>query len=178
MSPDELHRVTMAVSEWVRLRDRPDYSAALTPAEVQHSALLQRLLMGKPALAEPPPRSYSYPWYDLIENGHSTCECWEMTDEQLSTMGRTEPTLVVNQSPWTILRKDGDAFVVTHPRAPGEWIVRPGTDEELDIPAIKAGTAKGVAWSVVNATDDPEAQIAGIIKFRRDWGWRILRLTA
>lgn len=170
MTPDELQRITKAVSEWVRLRDRPDYTAALTPAEVEHSALLRRLLSGQSALPEPPPRSYSYPWYELIENGISTCECWEMTDEQRSVWGGRGPTLIVNQTPWELLRKEGDTFIVTHERAPGEWRVRPGTDEELDIAAVRNGTAKGVAWGV--ATDNPEL-IEDIIRFRREWGWRI-----
>lgn len=176
MTPEDIRLATKAVSDWVRIRDRPDYNAPLTPAEVEHSALLRRLLGGKPALPDPPPRSFSYPWYELIEDGRSTCECWEMTAEQRKVWGRTEPTLVVNQSPtWTILRKEGEAFIVTNPRAPGEWRVRPGTDEEIDLAGILAGTASGIAWDVVNASSNREAQIEGIIEGRRKWGWRIER---
>ena len=46
-----------------------------TFADAVHSALLKRLLDGKQALPEPPPRSYSYPWYELVENGYENrCE--------------------------------------------------------------------------------------------------------
>lgn len=37
--------------------------------EMEHSSLLRRLLEGKEPFDEPPPRSYSYPWYELLENG-------------------------------------------------------------------------------------------------------------
>jgi len=43
-------------------------------ADIQHSALLYRLLSGKPLLPDPPPKAYSYPWYELAEGENCRAE--------------------------------------------------------------------------------------------------------
>lgn len=113
-----------AMSEWVRIRTSHGYRAELTPAEVDHSALLRRLLSGKPPLPEPPPRSFSYPWYELIETGEDTCFVEIITEHvALWNHGSPEdPVIIVNQNPeWRLQRRDGEDLIVTNPRAPGEW---------------------------------------------------------
>lgn len=56
--------------EWAQLKG--DFGLL---ADISHSALLDRLLSGKAALPTPPPKSFSYPWYALIENGRDdNCE--------------------------------------------------------------------------------------------------------
>jgi hypothetical protein len=60
--------------------------------DIEHSALLRRLLQGKALLPDPPPLACGYPWYELIESGEGTAfavkECHE----------GSEPRLLVNQS--------------------------------------------------------------------------------
>jgi len=73
---DEQREVLEKVKQWLRVRiehqDAPqevkDVWQQLT-ADIDHSALLGRLLDGKEPLDIPPPLSYSYPWYELVENG-------------------------------------------------------------------------------------------------------------
>jgi hypothetical protein len=51
-----------AMATWIRTAKRPP-----TSADVDHSALLRRLLEGKPLLPKAPPLRMSYPWYELGE---------------------------------------------------------------------------------------------------------------
>jgi len=50
-----------------------------TAADIGLSALLGRILSGRAPLPSPPPRAYSYPWYDLVEldGPHWAYEMWE-----------------------------------------------------------------------------------------------------
>ena len=92
--------------------------------EMEHSALLQRLIEGKNPLPEPPPLSFSYPWYDLIDKG------WAVPFEVLDSKGTCaektfgDRALFINQTRWRIVRrpKKGE-WVVRHIRAPGLWRV-------------------------------------------------------
>jgi hypothetical protein len=47
---------------WLELRNS---SAVPSAADLDHSALLRRLLDGERAFKVPPPRAHSYPWYEL-----------------------------------------------------------------------------------------------------------------
>lgn len=49
---------------WIALYTKKMVSSNLASGK---SALLKRLLSGKGALIHPPPKSYGYPWYDLVE---------------------------------------------------------------------------------------------------------------
>lgn len=73
--------------EWLLMSDGSLMQAA-------KSALFARLLEGKPALIHPPPTSYSYPWYAVIEEPgpHQVCV-------NGSTDGRT---VGLNQCAWAI----------------------------------------------------------------------------
>lgn len=53
--------VAQKVGEWI------DISGRRSSPDATHSALLQRLLSGKPALEKAPPLNMSYPWYELGE---------------------------------------------------------------------------------------------------------------
>lgn len=70
MTPEE-KRIVTATLEWVRLKALGEHKITLplpTPADVDHSSLLLRLLAGKEPFENPPPRAYSYPWYRLLED--------------------------------------------------------------------------------------------------------------
>jgi hypothetical protein len=86
--------------------------------DIEHSALLQRLLQGKEPLPHPPPLACAYPWYELIESGAGTAfdvQEWPHPEE-----GGT-PRLLINQSAqWRILEKVGaQEWIVTY-REDGE----------------------------------------------------------
>lgn len=75
------------------------------------SALFARLLNGQEALPFPPPRSYSYPWYSVIEK-----EGWHRVHVEAHSSNREEVrnqgfsrTLSLNQCGWNIKSLNGPA---------------------------------------------------------------------
>jgi len=79
------------------LRDLGEISRGV--AGHQKSALFARLLAGKPALPNPPPTSFGYPWYSVIEDEGPF---------QVSIKGMTLPfddrkgIITINQCPWLL----------------------------------------------------------------------------
>jgi len=73
---DEIQQATLnVVKRWLKIRGKPGDTQLC--ADIDHSALLVRLLDGKEPLPAPPPRANSYPWYDLIESGKGEAmEVW------------------------------------------------------------------------------------------------------
>lgn len=76
LRPEQLARWDAAVAEYVRVRAANRVAAGLLLDErlpidghpgSAKSALFARLLNGKAALPYPPPTSYSYPWYAVVE---------------------------------------------------------------------------------------------------------------
>lgn len=55
-----------AMSKYIRILEEQKKRSP-TPADIDHSALLNRLLSGKEPLPEPPPLFYGYPCYGLEE---------------------------------------------------------------------------------------------------------------
>jgi len=99
---DETQQATLdAVKLWLKIRGKPD--DAQLCADIDHSALLARLLDGKEPLPAPPPRAFSYPWYDLIESGKGDAmEVWRHPPNA--------DTISINQSgQWAVIeaRDDG-----------------------------------------------------------------------
>jgi hypothetical protein len=60
-----------AFNTYLRILEKENNGKHFPPnhADIEHSALLNRLLDGKDALPEPPPRMFSYPNYELVETG-------------------------------------------------------------------------------------------------------------
>lgn len=78
-------------------------------ANIEHSSLLTRLLRGGKALDHPPPRSFSYPWYRLVEDGgENGCEVW-VDDWQ------GERRVVINQAVWDLLDEQPDRITASWP---------------------------------------------------------------
>lgn len=65
-------------------------------ADIDHSALLQRLMSGKAPLPFAPPRAFSYPWYDLYDK---PTEDHVAVDVHVNLAG----TVVINQSTWKLV---------------------------------------------------------------------------
>lgn len=70
---------------------------------IYKSALFHRMMEGKDPLPVPPPRSYSYPWYSLIEDGYGfPYEVWK--EEQMFGF----PAIGIDQSIWKLEEELGD----------------------------------------------------------------------
>jgi hypothetical protein len=115
--------VQRALHEWLDIRGREQQEVPTTwrqlQADVAHSALLARLLAGKAPLPQAPPRSYSYPWYSLIENGgEGDCEVY-MNGAAAETVHGAVVT--INQSHWELVACSANVWIVRHPGAPGAW---------------------------------------------------------
>lgn len=106
--------------EWIQIAHKEGYfdflervngkeGMSILYNEIWHSALLERLLHGKDALPQPPPRAFSYPWYFLLEHGSDT-----VTDIGFWKDG----TVAINQGSYLIEEKISD----------NEYILRYGND--------------------------------------------------
>lgn len=71
LSPETQYAVKAAFIEWVETARAAGYEPIARwdnfLAEVDHSALLQRLLQGKLPLPVPPPKRHAYPDYEAVE---------------------------------------------------------------------------------------------------------------
>lgn len=121
--------------KWLAIREEngiplPTELMSLT-IDAHKSALLRRMLSGKQPFPIPPPKAFSYPWYDLIEKGWAEpFEVYEPTGWAKGITGY--PALVIDQSPWLVINKISDEeWIVTYmyghfekqERAPGQWHV-------------------------------------------------------
>lgn len=71
---------------------------------IRKSALFHRLMEGKEALPVPPPRSYSYPWYSLIEDGYGfPYEVWKDENNMFGF-----PAVGIDQSIWKLEEELGE----------------------------------------------------------------------
>lgn len=113
------------LTRWLQIRTENGYDM---PRDISHfkitclkSALLHRMLEGKEPFPIPPPRAFSYPWYDLIENGIAhPYEVWA-ADDEISFVLTDYPALVIDQSPWKILEKlEEDSWIITYQYGPDE----------------------------------------------------------
>lgn len=100
---------------WLKIRelgmgDFPASTDGLLLA-MYKSALLQRMMEGKDPLPVPPPKTFSYPWYSLIEEGIGyPTDVWEAEGIEEQIFGKA---VVINQYPWNLIEKVG----------PENWIV-------------------------------------------------------
>jgi hypothetical protein len=66
MEETEQKRILDCVAKWLDIKNKYRGDVTTGP-DVQHSALLRRLLEGKEPLPEPPPLMNSYPDYNAVE---------------------------------------------------------------------------------------------------------------
>lgn len=98
------------VVTWIRTMSAAGHHGQWpSAADIDHSALLARIRAGKRPLDEPPPKSFSYPWYALMEPGNESieqkCEVAEMEWEHgkgFDGQALQMTMLVINQSLWLI----------------------------------------------------------------------------
>ncbi len=101
-----------ALHKWLDIRQRWGRPAGTDAsqffADLDHSALFQRILTAATIFPEPPPLSHSYPNYRLIEQGwDEPMEVW--TDPKMTGAD----TIIIDQSKWKIIE------TIT----PTEWVV-------------------------------------------------------
>lgn len=83
---------------------------------IYHSSLLKRLLEGKPPLPEPPPKSFGYPNYELVETGY--CEPYSVFEIQKGKQTK----IVIDQAPYNLVKKVSDSeWIVLWPTMPCVW---------------------------------------------------------
>lgn len=114
MISDEQQRVLNAIKRWLSVAGKEGYwgETGLVHfqqlcADIDHSALLRRLIEGKQPLPIPPPRAIGYPWYDIIERGHATV--FEVLVREADNY------ILIEQMRWNLFEKRGDrSFIVTY----------------------------------------------------------------
>lgn len=111
----ELPEAVEALFKTLQIREENGYDF---PRDINHlmisirkSALFHRLMEGKEPLPVPPPKSYSYPWYALIEDGYGyPSEVWK---DKHNMFGH--PAVGIDQSIWKLEEELGDDdFVVRY----------------------------------------------------------------
>ncbi len=106
LSPEQIEFVIDCIRTWLETRQQNGYSDA-TANDVDHSALLRRLLNGKPLLPNPPPVSFSYPWYEILETGKAL-RCNVLRH-------RNSTTISIDRDPrWHIVREAENALYVRY----------------------------------------------------------------
>lgn len=148
---DRYHDVVGAPVDVEEVRRRPLMFPSHRPG--RKSALFRRLLAGREPFPVPPPTSYSYPWYDLLDSpvprSVSIGGCGTLATAIRSAAlfdGSTEQrdVLMVNQDLWIVVRAndaaraclsagdagDADSPAVLAAAKDAEWVIRhPGAPE-------------------------------------------------
>jgi len=66
LTADEVEFACKQMRQWLEICEANNRK--IEPADVDHSSLLRRLLAGKSALLQPPPKRFGYPAWELIES--------------------------------------------------------------------------------------------------------------
>lgn len=120
-------KIARAVVLWLFVaaeqgRGFPD-SPNILRIDMDHSCLLQRLLSGTPPLPKPPPKHFSSPWYELIDDGFaSPLEVWEIkAKKDRGLIEHFGDALFIDKEPWSIVER----------RGPNDWLVKHSRDENV-----------------------------------------------
>lgn len=153
------------------------------------SALFARLLAGKPALADPPPTSFSYPWYEVIEDGRAHEVMLGGSLPLGSFAGRVRPSrgadaIVLNQCLWSVLDRNAAAHefeysfhgpadhanpqqqaVAQRLGARSEWIVRFGAwdDYRLSLGRVTRFGRRDYVCRPASTLEDGNPQVLRVI---------------
>lgn len=149
---EEETRVLQCVKRWLRTREGAGKTAAphwtQFAADVDHSALLRRLLAGKDPLPLPPPRNCSQPWYSLIEDG----EGWalELVRQQPDRPGVPFMVAVAQDAGWVVVNQPSATtyrlrYVAHEPGGP-VWLA---TCEPLPITSVVVPPPVVMGWHLV-----------------------------
>lgn len=145
------------------------------------SALFGRLLEGKQALPFPPPCSFSYPWYSVIEDegpwdvqvpdeAHKLQDLYlrNFLGNMADTLVGTAPKVLLNQSAWTLLRKNSETSGIV---SFGEW-ASAGWTWELKREALSTTEAPGF----ICAWHNPKlGRITTLEQLRQEQRWHVAK---
>jgi hypothetical protein len=170
LPPEQRERYEWALAEYARIQERnslagpntlaPGLSPLLKHYPSPKSALFARLLSGKPPLPYPPPTSYSYPWYALIDDGYSD----NVSLDGFSTdLGK--PGVIINQSFWSIVRNNQAAQKLMHLAPSVNPHKRPVLSHE-ETRLVANALAQAPEW-VVQSGRNPEFRLSMARVMRR-----------
>lgn len=107
--------------------------------EIDKSALLERIIRGHKPLPQAPPKSYSQPWYDLVDRGEDICiDVWFRNPTGFSKRSPGNNSdykeVSIDSETWKIEESLGPMeYVVYWPEnLEDKYILSPLTDEEFD----------------------------------------------
>ena len=123
--------VARAVRLWIKtVRETASpsvYGKSWLPTEVDivKSALLSRILSGKDPLPQAPPTAFSYPWYELIENGKAALPDWYVSGPYhggKNSIFAEGDWLSIAQHPWKIREPMSNGWILNH--GGDIWVLR------------------------------------------------------
>ena len=134
LSTKRVNWIIDMIGEWYAIREQSGLDRDPTRADVDHSALLWRLLSGEKALRYPPPRSFSYPNYEAAEgNEFKPMNVWfagDIIGDNIKCEAAIDPnepcpnTVIIDQATWEIVSREGDLFEIRCPTDPATWTLR------------------------------------------------------
>ena len=143
--------------EWLKIREQEgrafpkDVEAFVQ--ELDHSALLQRLVSGKPALPVAPPLSFGYPWYDLLENGHGEPAEVYVGDKVANDIHGCR-VIVINQAIWRIEEQVGDSdYIVSYDGHNARYLLHRVLASMTTVDKIGKNSEK--TWRLERVTNKP-----------------------
>jgi hypothetical protein len=98
------------ILQWLEIREKsgkhfPD-SYGTFKCNIDHSSLLRRIAAGRKIFESPPPRSFSYPWYELMDNG-------EAYPYEVNVV--SNDSIVINQMIWNIIENiDNNIYKISY----------------------------------------------------------------
>ncbi len=76
LTQEQVDFAVRQVVQWMRTCE--DHNRSTRAVDADHSSLLRRLLHGKPLLEKPPPRRFSYPAWEMVEEAEVQIhDMWE-----------------------------------------------------------------------------------------------------
>jgi len=152
---------------WLEVREAeghpfPD-SVRKLKEDIDHSALLGRLLSGQEPLDDPPPKTMAYPWYEIIEKGKGEpSQVWEAQSDLVSALGFK--AIIIDGYPWRILEKvSEEEYLVTYGKNGSVWVarvvgVREDIQERLRDGKVEPGLAHlSKRWALEKIGESEEA---------------------
>ena len=121
----EREKVLRAVGTWLELRNRHKNNQPTTKEDLEHSALLVRLLSGEKQFDVPPPRRFGNPDYDLAAGKEIEVEevsAWRGTlfdSEQIAMKElRVGDQVQIDRGHWDVIECHTDHVVIQWPESP------------------------------------------------------------
>jgi hypothetical protein len=130
LSREQVEAVIGVVARWIRIafeeqpRAEGEPPKLPTSDDAEHSSLLRRLLAGRDALPEAPPRMMAHPGYDFAEGHEIRClsvRGYGPGGPGANASRKPWPELgagdsvIIDESLWEVVDRDDDALIVRWP---------------------------------------------------------------